>query len=90
MAKVGGKKIWSAIKIKVTHKDMSVCHGAMMSSKQEDDGEYKLQDWSLSKWNLLLQTREAGQDRNSRAEAFAQGRAVGFLLKRLGGLSAAP
>lgn len=69
---------------------MTACHRAMMSSKQEVDGESKLQNWSLSKWNLLSQTREAGQDRNSKAVGSAGGCAVCFLLKHLGRLSAAP
>lgn len=69
---------------------MTACHRAMMSSKQEVDGECKLQNWSLSKWNLLSQTREAGQDRNSKAVGSAGGCAVCFLLKHLGRLSAAP
>lgn len=69
---------------------MTACHRAMMSSKQEVDGECKLQNWSLSKWNLLSQTREAGQDRNSKSVGSAGGCAVCFLLKHLGRLSAAP
>lgn len=67
---------------------MTACHRAVMSSKQEKDGECKLQNWSLSKWNLLSQTRDAGQD--SKAVGSTGRCAVCFLLKHLGRLSAAP
>lgn len=45
----------------------------MMSPEQEEDGEYKPQVWSLSKWDLLPQTREAGQARNGRTVGPAEG-----------------
>lgn len=69
---------------------MTACHRAVMSSKQEEDGECKRQNWTLSKWNLLSQTRGAGQDRNSKAVGSAGRCVVCFLLKHLGRLSAAP